>query len=80
MTTDFLYIPNLRIIELFSSHGVPRIITEVLLYHELSNYRIHDKIYKSVIIRVMNNSGQKNIRVMNDLRGERMVMILWWRQ
>ena len=26
------------------------------------------------------NSGQRNIRVMNDLRGERMVMIQWWRQ
>ena len=27
-----------------------RNITEVLLYHELSNYRIHDKIYKSEIL------------------------------
>ena len=51
MTTDFLYIPNLRIIELFSSHGVPRMTTDVFLYHELSNYRIHDKIYKSVMFR-----------------------------
>ena len=46
----FFFIPNLRIIEFFSSHGMSRIITVVLLYHELSNLRIHDKIYKSVIL------------------------------
>ena len=27
-----------------------RNITDVFLYHELSNYRIHDKIYKSEIL------------------------------
>ena len=35
----FFFITNYRIIEL-SSHGVPRNITDVFLYHELSNYRI----------------------------------------
>ena len=42
-----------RIIEFANyhlSHGISRNVTDVLLYHELSNYRIHDKIYKSEIL------------------------------
>ena len=43
-----------RIFELskFSlSHGLSRMTTDVFLYPELSNLRIHDKIYKSVMLR-----------------------------
>ena len=35
-----------------------RNITDVFLYHELSNYRIHDKIYKSVMLR--DNPGEED--------------------
>ena len=43
--------------------------TDVFLYHELSNLRIHDKIYKSVMLRgtpcedKFDNSGQRNLHV-----------------
>ena len=51
-STDYHGFSSLsRIIELFFSHGLSRTITDVLLYPELSNYRIHDKIYKSVTFR-----------------------------
>ena len=33
------------------SHGLSRMTTDVFLYPELSNLRIHDKIYKSVMLR-----------------------------
>ena len=40
---------NCRIFSL--SHGLSRMTPDVFLYPELSNYRIHDKIYKSVMLR-----------------------------
>ena len=49
--TDFLYITNLRIVEFFFITRIITVTTDVFLYHELSNYRIHDKIYKSVMLR-----------------------------
>lgn len=36
----FFFVPNYRIFEFLSSHGVSRIVTVFLLYPEFSNYRI----------------------------------------
>ena len=45
------FISRIYELSIFSlSHGLSRMTTDVFLYHELSNLRIHDKIYKSVIL------------------------------
>ena len=41
--TEFLFVPNYRIIEFLSSHGISRTVTDFLFFFscpELSNYRI----------------------------------------
>ena len=41
--TDFLFVPNYRIFEFLSSHGISRTVTDFLFFFscpELSNYRI----------------------------------------
>ena len=40
ITRIFFLVPNFRIFEFLSSHGVSRIVTVFLLYPEFSNYRI----------------------------------------
>ena len=38
--SDFLFVPNFRIIEFLSSHGISRTVTDFLFCPELENYRI----------------------------------------
>ena len=40
--TDLLFVPNYRIIEFLSSHGISRIVTDVLFSFLVPNYRIFE--------------------------------------
>ena len=40
--TDFLFVPNYRIFEFLSSHGISRIVTDFLFSFLVPNYRIFE--------------------------------------